>query len=379
MRNQRIVLFLTLCCLEKGRLELVGKFNEESGLFVIIPTYEPSSEFIKLIESFKRFEITNIVIVDDGSGGVYREIFDQAESLGCIVLRHAVNLGKGRALKTAFNYVLNEFPDVAGVITADSDGQHTPGDIMKCIDEFTYHSDELILGCRDFDDGGIPWKSRFGNELTKKICSFFCGIKVSDTQTGLRVIPRRFMQKLMNTPGERFEFETNMLLESKGEIDICEVKINTIYDSKEDHKTHFDPIRDSIMIYKVILSYSMTSFAATIVDFIVFAIVNGGMGANIWISTAIARCCAAVINFMLNRNIVFKASGNILRQFIEYLALVIFSGSISAVVISYISKIFSIEVIAIKAIVEICLFFFNYYIQRSIIFVGKKVNKGGRL
>ena len=69
LRNQRIVLFLTLCCLEKGRLELVGKFNEESGLFVIIPTYEPSSEFIKLIESFKRFEITNIVIVDDGSGG----------------------------------------------------------------------------------------------------------------------------------------------------------------------------------------------------------------------------------------------------------------------------------------------------------------------
>lgn len=348
---------------------------EKYSPFVIIPTYEPSFEFVKLIGSFIDSGITNIVIVDDGSGKEYRDIFDKVESSGCVVLRHAVNLGKGRALKTAFNYILNEFPDIVGVVTADSDGQHSPDDIKKCMDEFAYHPDELILGCRDFGDEKVPWKSRFGNELTKKICSFFCGIKVSDTQTGLRVIPKGFMQKLMNTPGERFEFETNMLLESKDDLDIYEVKINTIYDSKDDHKTHFDPIRDSIMIYKVILSYSMTSFASTIVDFMVFAIVNGGVGANVWISTAIARGCAAVINFILNRNIVFKSSGNIVRQLISYLALVIFSGCISAFIISYISKIFSIEVIAIKAIVEVCLFFFNYYIQRSVIFGRKKMDK----
>lgn len=349
--------------------------NINYSLFTIIPTYEPSAEFVKLIGSFMDSGITDIIVVDDGSGKEYRDVFDRVASMGCIVLRHAVNLGKGRALKTAFNFILNEFPNIAGVITADSDGQHSPDDIKKCMDEFAYHPDGLILGCRDFGSGKVPWKSRFGNELTKKICSFFCGIKVSDTQTGLRAIPKRFMRKLMNTPGERFEFETNMLLESKGELDIYEVKINTIYDSKDNHKTHFDPIRDSVMIYKVILSYSMTSFAATIVDFMVFAIINGGVGANVWISTAIARACSAVINFILNRNIVFKASGNIVRQLISYLALVIFSGCISAFIISYASKIFTIEVIAIKAIVEVCLFFFNYYIQRSVIFVRKKMDK----
>lgn len=345
----------------------MDQLNNGCNLFVIIPTFEPTFDFVKLVEKFISLEITNIIIVDDGSGGAYKEIFEQAKSLGCVILRHAVNLGKGRALKTAFNYILNEFPDAIGVVTADSDGQHDPSDIKKCMHEFIRHPERLILGCRDFRDDKIPWKSQFGNEFTKKIIWFFCGIKVSDTQTGLRVIPKRFMQKLMNTPGERFEFETNMLLESKGEVDIYEVKISTLYDSKDKHKTHFDPLKDSIMIYKVIFSYSLTSFAATIVDFIVFAVVNGA-GTGVWLSTAISRICSAGINFVMNRNIVFKASGKVFKQLTLYLLLVIFSGSISAFIISYVSKIISLEIIVIKAVVETALFFFNYYIQRSIIF-----------
>lgn len=348
-----------------------GQTDTEGRIRIIIPVYEPSIEFIGLIKSFIDSDITDIVIVDDGSGEAYRDIFDKTESLGCSVLRHAVNLGKGRALKTAFNYILNEFPDTVGVITVDSDGQHRLDDVKKCREEFICYSDKLILGCRNFGNDAVPWKSRFGNELTKTICSFFCGIKVADTQTGLRCIPIGFMQKLMNTPGERFEFETNMLLESKGELEIYEVKIDTIYDSRDNHKTHFDPIRDSIMIYKIIVSYSLTSLAATITDFIVFAVVKNG-GVNIWISTAIARICASLMNFLLNKNIVFKTSGSVLREWIQYMALVIFSGMISAAGIHFITEKLPVNVIGAKAVVEMLLFFFNYYIQRAYIFVKKE-------
>ena len=98
----------------------------EKRIPVIIPAYEPDEKMIRLLQTLQESGIERIVVVDDGSGKEYRNLFEQAKQLGAIVLTHAVNLGKGRALKTAFNEVLNRYPEAIGAITADSDGQHTP-------------------------------------------------------------------------------------------------------------------------------------------------------------------------------------------------------------------------------------------------------------
>ena len=98
----------------------------EKRIPVIIPAYEPDEKMIRLLQTLQESGIERIVVVDDGSGNEYRNLFEQAKQLGAIVLTHAVNLGKGRALKTAFNEVLNRYPEAIGAITADSDGQHTP-------------------------------------------------------------------------------------------------------------------------------------------------------------------------------------------------------------------------------------------------------------
>lgn len=353
------------------------EYISENIIPIIIPAYEPGQDVVNLCGRLKNAGFQEIVFVDDGSGAAYRAIFDQIESkYHCKVLRHAINLGKGRAIKTAVNYILSAFPDAAGVVTADSDGQHTPEDIGRCMRALTENPGMLILGCRNFGGKDIPWKSKFGNELTKKIMSFLCGIRVSDTQTGLRGIPRSLMIRLMNIPGERFEFETNMLLESKDEYDIFEVSIETIYDSKEDHKTHFAPFRDSVMIYRVILSYSAASVISAAVDFIVFAAASG-YGLGIGGATATARVCSAGINFLLNRNIAFKARENMIRQLFQYIVLLIFSGTLSALLISALSKVIPLGIIAIKAVVETCLFFFNYFIQRKYIFKKRSGLKPG--
>lgn len=347
------------------------KMNDAGAVVLLIPSYEPGHDVLDLCTRLEEEGFRDIVFIDDGSGTEYREIFDEIESRHHFrILRHAVNLGKGRALKSGFNYVLNEFPDAAGAVTADSDGQHTPEDIRKCMKALAEHPDSLVLGCREFSGDGVPWKSRFGNELTKGVFSFLCGVRVSDTQTGLRGIPRAFMKRLMNVPGERFEFETNMLLEGKGEVGIVEVPIRTVYDSKENHKTHFNPLRDSAMIYRVILSYSLASVASAGVDFIVFAIANG-MGVGIWGSTAVARVCSVAINFLLNKRLVFRAGGDGRWQLVGYVLLVIASGCLSALAISGLSAVLPIGVIWIKAFVETVLFFLNYHVQRRYIFVRR--------
>ncbi len=75
-------------------------------------------------------------------------------------------------------------PEVAGVVTADSDGQHSVEAICNIKETLLQMPDHLVLGVRDFGKEGIPWKSRFGNNLTEKVFAYLSGVHVSDTQTG---------------------------------------------------------------------------------------------------------------------------------------------------------------------------------------------------
>lgn len=97
---------------------------------IVIPSYEPDEKLCMLLGNLKNAGFEEIVVVDDGSqGSEYQNIFAKAQEAGCIVLHHAVNQGKGRALKTAFNHCLFAYPDAIGCVTIDSDGQHTVKDM----------------------------------------------------------------------------------------------------------------------------------------------------------------------------------------------------------------------------------------------------------
>lgn len=227
----------------------------EKRIPVIIPAYEPDEKMIRLLQTLQESGIERIVVVDDGSGNEYRNLFEQAKQLGAIVLTHAVNLGKGRALKTAFNEVLNRYPEAIGAITADSDGQHTPACIQKCMEAMEKEPEKLILGCRNFDQDNVPAKSEWGNKITRQVLKYLCGVAVSDTQTGLRGIPAAFMRHLMNVKGERFEFETYMLLEAgEQKVGIREVPIETVY-LNDNKGSHFNPLLDSARIYLVFAKF----------------------------------------------------------------------------------------------------------------------------
>ena len=172
---------------------------------VIIPSYEPDDKLLGLIDELNNAGLSPIVVVDDGSEAAkFGDIFDKVKEKGAIVLKHAVNMGKGRALKTAFNYCLNEFPEIAGVVTADSDGQHGPDDIKKCMQALLENPTALVLGVRDFNQGGIPARSVFGNKTTSRVMKVLLGMTISDTQTGLRGIGTECMRYLRTEDGERF-------------------------------------------------------------------------------------------------------------------------------------------------------------------------------
>lgn len=350
---------------------------------IIIPAYEPDERLIELLKTLVDGNRT-IIIVNDGSSDSHSDIFTRAYSMikddGGILLTHEVNKGKGKALKTAFKYVIENIPDALGVITADSDGQHTVECIDKVADMFTNNPDCLVLGVRKFDGEDVPWKSRIGNNLTINVMRFVSGLNVSDTQTGLRAIPLSFMKELADFGGDRFEFETQMLLATVDKYEIKEVTIRTIYDSKENHQTHFNPIKDSIKIYKVLgkqfFKYLISSGSSAILDILIFTIVYNlffsAEIAYITLSTVIARVCSATFNYAINYKKVFNSSESIVKSAIKYFILAIIQMGCSALFVTYITKLTNGRAELIKIIVDTLLFFISFKIQQRLVFAKKK-------
>lgn len=223
---------------------------------LIIPSLDPDELLSETVKRAADAGIDDIILVDDGSSLECKKIFEKLKELPYVtVLEHGVNKGKGEALKTAFRYFLENRQDRTGVVTADGDGQHSTEDIIRCAESMTEGEHAVALGCRDFSLPDVPKRSRFGNTLTSKVFLKLCGMKISDTQTGLRAIPREYLPDMISTEGSRYEYETNMLLMiNRLGIPYREVTIKTVY-IDGNSSSHFRPVRDSLRVYGTIFRF----------------------------------------------------------------------------------------------------------------------------
>lgn len=349
---------------------------------IIIPTYQPDEHLLDLLKNLNACNIGPVIIVNDGSEKEYDNILRTAKSIveenNGKLLEHEANKGKGRALKTAFQYVIDGLPQAIGVVTADSDGQHTVNNIISVLNSLLENQDDLILGVRKFDTEGIPWKSRMGNRLTKRIFSYITGVYVSDTQTGLRGIPRKLIEDGLKINGEQFDYEMKMLLEAIGKCSVIEVPIDTIYDSKEKHRTHFNPIVDSIRIYKILLQpffkFVLSSCSSFLIDLTIFMILCFLLRERqplfyVTIATAVARVVSAIYNYVINYKVVFLSKESFVHSSLRYAFLAFVQMSLSAILITVLVRgIHMIPVVVLKIMVDVLLFFASYYVQKIFVF-----------
>ncbi len=339
-------------------------------VFIIIPTLDPDIELMtKFIKELQK-DFTNILVINDGSKSSYDNFFQELEKKHVIVLKHYVNLGKGRGIKNAFNYILNNYPDVLGCVTCDCDGQHSYKDVKKIAKEVLKSKDKLVLGVRDFDKDNVPLRSQFGNKITRNIFKVFIGLDITDTQTGLRGFSRNLMTLMMDLAGERYEYETNMLIFTKEEgIKIKEVPIETIY-LNSNVNSHFNPLKDSILIYKLFLKYFVASFSSFILDIILFLSIFNILEINqkILAATILSRIVSSLYNYIINSNLVFKNMS--IPTLIKYYMLVFIVMFISGCFVTYLYNLLKIPVLIIKIIVDTILWVINLIIQREFVFKG---------
>ncbi len=307
---------------------------------VVLPSLDPDEKLGLVIDGLLEVGFRDIILVNDGSKPENLHYFEDAVAAHpdeVHLLTHEVNKGKGAALKNAFNFFLQNRPDAAGVVTVDGDNQHHPEDTKACALHMM-ETGRLTLGCRDFNQADVPARSSFGNKTTSAIFKIFVGMTISDTQTGLRAIPREDLKILTAIHGDRFEYETNMLLAMKDfGIAFDEVKIRTVY-IEENKTSHFNPIKDSWRIYKLILGhffkYTISSLASALMDNGLYALFHWlflfflGDTAVAFRGIALTSICAlgarvfsSLFNFFMNKNLVFGTQVDTKKALVRYYAL----------------------------------------------------------
>ena len=371
--------------------EMLGRVS------VIVPSLNPDEKLCNTIKSLLEVGFTDIICVNDGSREDCLKYFPP-ESENITRLTHEVNRGKGAALKTAFSYIVENRPDSIGAVTVDGDGQHAAKDVLACVEQMVEYGDKIILGCRDFSLSHVPARSRFGNRLTSGVFRALCGLKISDTQTGLRAFPSAYYKDMLEVSGDRFEYETNMLLEMKArKIPYGEVKIDTVY-IEENKTSHFHPIKDSYRIYSLIFKFTLAKFFKFLLSSVASFVVDGvlvyllleacellfkvnfadktSLSALLtFVSKIIARAASSFFNFSVNRKLVFSAENSYKSSLLKYYCIAIPIGLISAVATALLELIpfFSTTVLIVLLgyVVDCGLFIASYAFQKKWVFSSK--------
>ncbi len=337
----------------------------------IIPAFNPDNKLIAVIKEIRKKSVYRIFIIDDGSSIESQEIFDHIENMddeNIYLLKHAVNLGKGAALKTIFNYILVKFPEIEGVVALDSDGQHSTDDCLKILGELENNNNVFVLGYRTFSKD-IPLKSYVGNNISKFIYKIILGRDFKDTQTGLRGLSKSFMKQCLTIKSNRFEFETEQLaLAVNSNTKIIEVPIQTIY-IENNKASSFRPLVDSFKIYFVLFRYGLSSIITAIVDFIIFSFALY-FGYGVIASNMFARTVSIGVQFVLLDKYVFHTKAKIIN-FLLFAGYVYTMGIISAWTQIGATEYLNISTISAKIIVEGILFFVNFAFLRLYIFTKK--------
>ncbi|MDR0923070.1 MAG: bifunctional glycosyltransferase family 2/GtrA family protein [Hungatella sp.] len=347
---------------------------------VLIPSLEPDRRLPVYIKGLGEYGLSRIIIVDDGSGNDYQDIFKELEEWGCTVIHNSINRGKGFALKAGYDYIRENVSGYSCIITADSDGQHAPEDVYKLAMEAEGHPDALILGVRDFKKAGIPAKSLIGNRVTSAIFAALYGKYLPDTQSGLRAFGPKLTGRMLGIKGEGFEYETQVLITCiRSKISVLTIPIQTIYED-ENRGTHFKAVRDSLKIIAILVADFMKFLSSSVIcSFVDIGIAWTLLDwlkpymkwedfLRIMIATAFARSVSIAVNYLLNKNVVFKdrqASGHSL---IRYLSLCAFNILLSAagVYILHLAPGFNEK--TAKLLCDGCLFLLGYQIQQRWVF-----------
>lgn len=361
----------------------------------VIPAYEPDETLINVASEAMAAGFT-VVVVDDGSETgkavkdgtaspeTFHKIFEDTKFFAHVI-RYPENRGKGYAMKTAFSYITKNYEENYTVVVIDSDGQHKVSDAIRLTDYAASHRDTLVLGSRK-QGAGSPLRSRIGNGITRNLFSMMSGVRVYDTQTGLRAFSDELIGRMLVISGDRYEYEMNMLMDfARDHMKIVELPIETIY-IDNNSGSHFNAIKDSFRIYRELFKFSASSFAGFLIDYGIFGCIVGlfgPAGSVALFANVFARIISATANYSINRNFVFTGTDDEYSKKEKagkvdavsggrYACLALLILVFNTLILYVLSEKAGITPLRAKIVTECIMFIFSFLIQKNFVFGTRK-------
>ncbi len=210
--------------------------DADRGVLVVIPAFNEGRHIGQVVGSIPEVIVagaarftTTVVVVDDCSSDGTQSV---AEAAGAIVLRHMINSGAGAATRTGLRYAEQHADDLAYVVTMDADGQHASEDVVRLVQFAAEHRAEMVVGNRLHAGNreSMPRHRTLGNKGLNFISRALFGIRVPDTQSGMRLVASRVLPEVADYTIDRYGFCTEMLwLARRHGIDIAVMPISVRY------------------------------------------------------------------------------------------------------------------------------------------------------
>ena len=349
-------------------------------MFALIPAYQPTAMLPSLARELELAGFS-VVVVDDGSGPDYDVVFDSTRPYAT-VLSYPDNQGKGFALKHGLHWIASRcsLPDI--IVTMDSDGQHTTADALRVGRAASMAPGSLVLGVRSFGSG-TPLRSRMGNRVSSLAFRAASGVRLGDTQTGLRAFGAGLISFLAEVPGHRYEYEMNVLMESVRRcIPLVQVPITTIY-MDNNKGSHFHTVRDSELVFGNVLKFAGSSFTGFLIDYSLYSglvLLLGGLGTAVAVpvSNVAARLVSASANFTINKKLVFRSKASTVRTGAQYAVLAVSILAGNTVLLSFLVSGLGVDKYAAKLVTELTFFSLSWLGQKYWIFDRKKETRAAR-
>ena len=359
----------------------------ESNAVIVIPALNPPASLSAYVEALVNEGFSRIVVVNDGSRTDKLPVFFKVKRLGAIVIDHRQNMGQGAALRTGFQYYLDHFQGQSdGVITLNADRQLPAAEAMKIAsslhNEQEMGSFALVVGTRDLLGKNVSdYDYRMGGVM-KLLYHMLMGVRLNDPLSGVFGIPDLRVRQCMDIGGDGYSYATSMTM-SFEKIGFLQVPISYVTYEEGVERT-FRKVKDTIWIlftiFRKFIFYSITSVSASILDVILFGIFTSvtfrGNPMAIIYSTVCARVISASVNYLLTKRFVFHFKSDSAQGTTKsagaFFLLSAMQCICSALVVSAMKFLLGGNVVGIKVLVDMTLFFVSYKIQHKYIFKDDK-------
>ena len=202
--------------MNKKVLIITPAYNEEKVLSGVIRNIKTELQSLKDMNA-------DVMVVNDGSSDNTKTVAEKSTT----TISHLVNMGSGAATRTGLEYAKRNNYDYA--VTIDADGQHLATDLTKVINKLVSENYDLVIGSRLLDAEGMPYHRVLGNKLLNLATGIIFGVRVTDSQSGLKGFSRKAIEKI-DIRSNGFEFCSEIVWRAKqANLKIIEVPIKAVY------------------------------------------------------------------------------------------------------------------------------------------------------